>query len=171
MYGQKEATARISYMPYDMLREKEESIGIPIPKGKLWIATEKDERVTNPYTEGQIVYEGKNVTLGYAINRLDLEKGDERGRVLYTGDYGYFDEDNYFYIKERKDRQIKLFGNRIDLQAVEDEIEKRYGEKCVCKFNENKIQVYYNNHKHKEVVCNLVSKLLNVPIKNIEYIV
>ena len=169
MYGQTEATARMSYMPYERLKEKEESIGIPIPEGNLWIADENGERVTDVYTEGEIVYEGNNVTLGYAENRADLSKGDERGRVLHTGDYGYFDEENFFYITDRKDRQAKLYGNRIDLRLLEEEIVERYGGECICEVRNNQIYVSHTVTELEKEVCRFVKEFFDVPMKNIVY--
>ena len=40
MYGQAEATARISYLPWDKVLQKPDSIGIPIPGGKIWLEDE-----------------------------------------------------------------------------------------------------------------------------------
>ena len=63
--------------------------------------------------EGEIVYYGDNVSLGYAHNRDDLNKGDENKGKLYTGDIASKDEDGYLYIKGRKKRFVKLYGKRI----------------------------------------------------------
>lgn len=168
MYGQTEATARISYMPYEQLKIKEKSIGIPVPEGRMWIADECGRRITSSYTEGEIVYEGKNVTLGYALNRSDLSKGDERKNILHTGDYGYFDDEDFFYINDRKDRQVKLYGNRIDLKVIEKEIVKKYGDECACEIEGYKVYIYQVARDRESEVCGFVSRLLGIPQKNIE---
>ena len=41
MYGAAEATARMSYLPWEYASQKIGSIGIPIPGGKFWIEDEK----------------------------------------------------------------------------------------------------------------------------------
>lgn len=73
MYGQTEATARISYRPWEKVKEKKESIGIPIPGGKMWIEDEEEKLITKPYVNGEIVYSGNNVFMGYAYDLMDLE--------------------------------------------------------------------------------------------------
>lgn len=133
MYGQTEATARISYRPWNVAQEKSGSIGIPIPNGKMWLEDSDGNIVSEPYTQAEIVYQGKNVTMGYANELSDLLKGDERNGILNTGDLGYIDEDNYFYINGRIDRTVKINGNRIDLSDMERKIEADYPEyKVLC---------------------------------------
>ena len=84
MYGQTEATARISYVPPERLGEKIGSIGIPIPGGTLRL-----ERVEGLETgASELVYEGENVMLGYAESLADLGLGDVQQGVLRTGDLG-----------------------------------------------------------------------------------
>ena len=63
MYGQTEATARMSYVPPKVLKEKIDSIGIPIDKGKFHL---KDS--------GEIVFEGPNVSMGYAQSSKILSR-------------------------------------------------------------------------------------------------
>lgn len=108
MYGQTEATARMSYLPYQQALDKTESIGIAIPGGELTLAE-----------DGELIYKGENVSLGYAETANDLSNGDENKGVLYTGDLAKKDVDGYYYIVGRKKRFIKLFGNRVNLDAAE----------------------------------------------------
>lgn len=116
MYGQTEATARISYVPSHMLGEKLGSIGIPIPGGALSIES------SDGFAE--LVYRGPNVMMGYSENRASLARGDELGGVLRTGDIGAVDGDGYFSIVGRRKRITKLFGQRVNLQDVECEAER-----------------------------------------------
>ena len=95
MYGQCEATARMGYLPADKALEKKGSMGVAIPGGAFCLIDENGAVVTAPFTTGELVYEGPNVTLGYAECAGDLAKGDERGGVLETGDMAQFDEDGY----------------------------------------------------------------------------
>jgi len=119
MYGQTEATARISYLPPHQFCKKPGSVGIPIPSGKISLHDKNGLLINQPHTEGELVYQGKNVMLGYAQSRADLEKGDIQKGILKTGDLGYFDEDGYFYITGRKKRFIKITGSRISLKEIE----------------------------------------------------
>lgn len=124
MYGQTEATARITVMPYGIagsaLREKTGSVGKVIPGGKISISDKSSDN------SGRIIYYGDNVMMGYAYGRKCLAKDDESGRVLDTGDYGCVDEDGFLYIKGRKDRYIKYAGKRIELDELECELEKEF---------------------------------------------
>lgn len=108
MYGQTEATARIAYLPPGRVFEKPASIGVSVPRGKLSLAD-----------DGELVYEGPNVMLGYATRRADLAQGDGCGGILATGDLGAVDGDGYFSIVGRKRRIAKLCGQRVNLDELE----------------------------------------------------
>lgn len=115
MYGQTEATARISYVPPHRLAEKIGSIGIAIPGGHLHIDPTNDE----------LIYKGPNVMLGYATSRADLAKDDEQQGLLRTGDTACQDEEGFFYITGRLKRFVKLAGNRIGLDEVEQQLQNK----------------------------------------------
>lgn len=119
MYGQTEASPRISYLPPKKALKKIGSIGIPVPGGELSLIDSDRNIIDDFEVEGELVYRGPNVCLGYASKISDLSKGDENGGVLFTGDIAIKDKENYFYITGRKKRFIKLFGNRINLDYVE----------------------------------------------------
>ena len=85
MYGQSEATARMSYLPWGYAIIKAGSIGIAIPHGKFTLIDANGEEITTPHVTGELEYEGDNVTLGYADSIEDLAKGDENHGVLQTG--------------------------------------------------------------------------------------
>ena len=123
MYGQTEATARISYMPPEMLKNKPASIGIPVPNSQIWLENTDNPSVTDTNItcdSGELVFKGPNVSLGMAENRADLAKGDENKGVLYTGDLVTRDADGFLYVTGRKKRFLKLFGNRVNLAEVEE---------------------------------------------------
>ena len=125
MYGQTEATARMSYVPFDRLASKAGSIGIAIPNGKLSIVDANGELVKKALVEGEIHYEGPNVMLGYAESLSNLALGDESQGMLKTGDVGYFDEDHFFYITGRLKRFIKMYGLRLSLDSIEAWLETK----------------------------------------------
>jgi long-chain acyl-CoA synthetase len=121
MYGQTEATARISYVPADKLLAKIGSIGVPIPQGRLEL------RELEPGSElKELIYHGPNVMMGYAESLADLALGDELAGVLPTGDIARVDEDGFFYIMGRLKRIVKLFGQRVNLQDIEVELERAF---------------------------------------------
>lgn len=119
MYGQTEATARMAYLPAERSLEKYGSMGIAIPGGKFTLVDVEEKAITEPDVTGELIYEGPNVTLGYAECLEDLQKGDERHGKLVTGDMAKMDEDGFFYIVGRKKRFLKIYGNRVNLDEVE----------------------------------------------------
>lgn len=123
MYGQTEATARMSYLPPERAHEKVGSIGIPIPRGRLRVF-EGERELTEVHARGELVYEGPNVMLGYATCAEELALGDEQRGVLRTGDVGHRDSDGYFYITGRLKRFAKVYGLRINLDEVEEHVRK-----------------------------------------------
>lgn len=120
MYGQTEATARIAYVPWDRLGEKIGCIGIAIPGGRLSLAPVDDSE------HHELIYDGPNVMMGYAESAGDLGAGDELKGTLRTGDLATVDGDGFFTLTGRLKRFAKLFGRRISLEDLEQELETRY---------------------------------------------
>ena len=118
MYGQTEATARISYVPPEALPEKAHTIGIPIPGGRLSIRSGTQE-IAEPDVEGELIYHGPNVMLGYAERHEDLVLGDAMHGELHTGDLGSFDKDGFFRLTGRTKRIAKIYGLRVNLDEIE----------------------------------------------------
>ena len=141
MYGQTEAAPRMSYLPFDKALEKYASIGIAIPGGKLSVRDVNDQEITTPDTDGELIYEGPNVCMGYAECIEDLAKGDENNGVLHTGDVARFDSDGYFYITGRMKRFVKVWGNRCNLDATE-QLVKAITTNCACVGVDDKITVF-----------------------------
>ncbi len=172
MYGAAEATARMAYLPPQFSRKKNGSIGIPINKGKLVIEDDKKNILNKPYKEGEIIYKGKNVFMGYANNYKDLIKKNLNNYILRTGDTGYFDKDGFFYVVGKKSRYVKITGNRISL----DEIEKiiyDYGYKNICiQKTKDKIDIYVNKKNIENKIKTYISKYTNLHLSifNVSYI-
>lgn len=163
MYGQTEAAPRMSYLPFDKALEKYASIGIAIPGGKLSVRDENDQEITTPDTDGELIYEGPNVCMGYAECIEDLAKGDENLGVLHTGDVARFDSDGYFYITGRMKRFVKVWGNRCNLDATE-QLVKAITTSCACVGVDDKITVFVTTEGLEDRIMNyLVEKTgLNV---------
>lgn len=130
MYGQTEATARISYLPSDKVLAKSGSIGNAIPGGKLSLIDINNNEILVANYEGELVYQGENVMLGYAKNRYELSTGGAEN-TLKTGDIAYVDEEGDYFITGRAKRFIKLFGLRLNLDQMESFIAKNEL-KCFC---------------------------------------
>ena len=131
MYGQTEASPRISYVPPTNLAAKRGSIGIPIPGGKLSVSA-----------EGELIYEGPNVMMGYSESREELSKGDELHGRLATGDLASQDEDGYFFLHGRLKRFVKVFGNRISLDDIEQKLETELGKPVAAIGEDDKINIF-----------------------------
>lgn len=143
MYGQTEATARMGYLPADMALEKCGSMGKVIPGGTFKLIDAQDQLITQPDVVGELIYEGPNVTMGYAEGRADLAKGDERGGVLKTGDMAKVDQDGFYYIVGRKKRFLKIFGNRVNLDEIDRLIKSKFEEvDCASTGVDDKMKTY-----------------------------
>ena len=141
MYGQTEATARMSYLPSEYLKSKSSSIGIPIPGGNFWLEDKDGKVISDPNIVGELVYSGLNVCMGYSLGFADLYKGDEMNNVLRTGDMATRDEDGFYYIVGRKARFLKLFGKRISLDEAE-QLLRGAGFECACSGRDDKMNIY-----------------------------
>ena len=132
MYGQCEATARMGYLPSEYAVEKRGSMGVAIPGGKFSLIDVKGNEIKTPDIAGELVYEGDNVTLGYAECGEDLAKGDELKGKLVTGDIARFDDDGFYYIVGRKKRFLKIYGNRVNLDETDRLIKAEFNIEAAC---------------------------------------
>lgn len=130
MYGQTEATARMSYLPPDKVLSHMGSMGIAIPQGRFELIDEKGLPITTTNQPGELIYHGPNVMMGYATKREDLYD-DSTLSELRTGDIAWCDNDGFYYISGRKSRFLKIFGNRIGLDDLESAL-RGLGYVTVC---------------------------------------
>lgn len=119
MYGQTEATARISCLSSDKVFEKKNSVGQAIPNGRLVVRDSNNALIQDPFIIGEICYKGPNVMLGYSTEVTDLAYFPHI-EELNTGDLGYFDDEGYFYITGRSNRFCKVSHQRVDLDGIEE---------------------------------------------------
>ncbi len=137
MYGQTEASPRIAYLPPEYAEAKEGSVGIPLACGRAEIA---ETGATEG--EGELVYSGPNVALGYALSRADLALGDTFQGRLYTGDQVRIDADGFIFIIGRRKRFIKLQGMSVNLDHVESLLKAQEID-CLVIGRENRMTVCY----------------------------
>ena len=153
MYGQTEATARMGYLPPEKALEKCGSMGIAIPGGKFSLIDSDGIEILEKDTVGELVYEGPNVTLGYAEKREDLSLGDDRKGKLFTGDMAKRDDDGYYYIVGRKKRFLKIFGKRINLDEIERLIKEKFRTiDCASGGVDDKLFLFINNETDLDMV-------------------
>ena len=106
--------------------------------------------------KGELIYCGNNVMMGYATKLEDLSKGDELKGILHTGDIAYKDKDGYFYIVGRLKRFIKIYGNRVNLDEVEQYLKsQKYN--VLCTGIDNKLMVAT---KEKDKIEEIKQKLI-----------
>ena len=149
MYGQTEATARMSYLEPEFSISKLGSIGKGIPGGTLSLIDDNGNVIESPEVIGELVYRGANVSLGYSECANDLLKADENNGILRTGDLAYRDQDGFYFITGRKKRFLKLFGNRISLDYLETLLKPLLPE-CICIGNDSKLIVYTTSVEFNE---------------------
>ncbi len=157
MYGQTEATARMSYLPWESAQEKYASIGIAIPGGKFSLMDTEGKEITSPEVDGELIYTGPNVSLGYAESRDDLLKGDENQGVLHTGDVARRDAAGFYYITGRLKRFVKIWGNRCNLDATE-QLVKSVTTSCACAGVDDKITVFVTEGGLEESIISLLAE-------------
>lgn len=159
MYGQTEATARISYLPAEDCLRKLKSVGIAISNCEIYIVNDNKQRIVENMMEGEIVCGGKSVSMGYAKKRSDLALGDTNNGILYTGDVGYKDDEGYLYITGRKSRFAKICGKRISLNAIEKYLEDLFGKEGVVISDDTKIYLYLHSPLSDEQIKILLKKI------------
>ena len=120
MYGQTEATARLTYLPPEKLEQKPGSAGIPIPEVQLEIRDEHGNPVPRGVV-GEIYATGPNVMVGYWNDPQATAEVIKNG-WLKTGDMAYMDEEGYIFIQGRRGDMIKSGGHRISPRDIEDVI-------------------------------------------------
>jgi acyl-CoA synthetase (AMP-forming)/AMP-acid ligase II len=117
MYGQTEATARLSYLPPQLYETKKASMGKGIPGVELKVINEKGEPV-KPGETGEVIASGDNIMIGYFADE-EGTRNTLRNGWLYTGDLGTVDKDGYIYLTARKKEIIKVRGKRISPKEIE----------------------------------------------------
>jgi acyl-CoA synthetase (AMP-forming)/AMP-acid ligase II len=121
MYGQTEASPRMTTLQHADFSRKAGSVGVALAGGRLSIVDDEGALVPTDAI-GTVVYEGPNVMLGYAMSRVDLDKGDEMNGRLETGDLGRVDAEGFLYLTGRTKRFAKIAGYRLGLDEIEQEL-------------------------------------------------
>jgi long-chain acyl-CoA synthetase len=111
MYGQTEATARLSYLPPELINSKFGSVGKGIPGVTLSVIREEDGECIHAGEIGEIIAVGDNISPGYFGDLQATQEKFSHG-ILYTGDMATVDEDGFIYI-------VKSYGHRVSSYEIE----------------------------------------------------
>lgn len=155
-FGTSETSARIAFLNPEEALEKIGSIGKAIPNGELFLLDEaegEDGTVT-----GELAYRGPNVTMGYALCKEDLLKGDEFCGEYHTGDIAKRDADGFYYIIGRKGRFLKIFGLRVSLDETERILKTQYPlvDFC-CTGDDKRMNIFFTNTEIENEIVPFIS--------------
>ncbi|WP_415182560.1 AMP-binding protein [Phaeovulum sp.] len=161
MYGQTEAGPRMSYVPPEDAQAWFHTIGRPLEGGGFRLLDSTGQEVQATNTTGELVYEGPNVMLGYAVTRADL--GAPAGPcVLHTGDLAERLENGYFRITGRASRFIKIFGLRISLDEVETQL-RAEGNRVYVTGSDAQLAVFVQDATNLGQLQDHISALYHLP--------
>jgi long-chain acyl-CoA synthetase len=130
-YGLTEAS-RSTFIEFHSAGEKlEKSIGTPSPNVNVKIVD--NQYNTLPLGQvGRILVKGENVMKEYFRNRKETEEVF-KSNWLYTGDYGYRDGDDYFYLEAREKEMINVCGLKVSQIEIERHLKKHESiADCAC---------------------------------------
>ena len=157
MYGQTEASPRMSYLDCVKNFNKIGSIGKPLDGARFHIVNYKRKKIKKNFVNGEIVYVGKNVCLGYANTINDLYKGDINKGRLFTGDIGYKDNDGFYFLTARKSRISKIFGIRFNLDDIENKLKKNNFDTKLISTN-NYLKILIINNYNTDLIKDFIFK-------------
>ncbi len=157
-FGTTETSARMACLPPELALSKTGSIGRAIPEGELFLVDENGQELTEPEAEGEMCYRGPNVTMGYAVCREDLLKGDEFAGVYRTGDLARRDADGCYYVTGRLSRFLKLLSYRVSLDQTERLIQQQFNVECACSGTDQRMNIYLTDASLGEEVLRFISE-------------
>jgi acyl-CoA synthetase (AMP-forming)/AMP-acid ligase II len=150
MYGQTEASPRMTTRLVDDKADMDKSVGPALPGTRLEIQDDSGA-VLPADTVGNVVYHGPNVMMGYASCREDLDRGPELQDGLRTGDMGFLDSAGNLTLVGRVARFAKVHGLRISLDDVE-RLAGWQGPVAAVDGGDNRVIVVLENAHEQEVV-------------------
>ena len=164
-YGQTEGSGYISCVDFHKQIDRDH-VGIPHTDTEIWLDHKDNQNI------GELVIKNKSVSLGYAHNWSDLKKGDENKGILRTGDIAYIDEIGNLYIKGRKKRIVKILGERISLDDLEEIIKSGFpncGVACL-EIDGNLTVIYDNDLINKNDISARIEQATNIHKKMIRIV-
>ena len=89
------------------------SIGSPISRTKAKIVDINTGEALGPGLQGELVVSGPQMMKGYLKNEEATRQMIEPDGWLHTGDIGYYDDDQHFFIVDRLKELIKVKGSQV----------------------------------------------------------
>ena len=164
MYGQTEATARMSFLDPNRIVDKIGSIGKPIPGGAFSLGHGDQSSPSN-----ELIYSGPNVMMGYAEKRSDLCLGDSLLGTLHTGDTAHVDEDGFYFLDGRIKRIVKIQGRRHNLDDIESQLIDKVGE-LACTGIDDLIRVYCKSERDFLAAQVFLASRMNINRRSLQMI-
>lgn len=118
MYGQTEASPRVSYLQTSLAKTKPSSVGKAIAPDIHIRIVDEAGAVCASGQEGEICVKGPNVMQGY-WNAPEETAQVLKDGWLYTGDIGYMDEAGDLFVTGRKKHFLKIGGHRVNPLEIE----------------------------------------------------
>ena len=157
-FGTTETSARMACLPADLATKKTGSIGRAIPEGELFLIDSEGKELTDPVAEGDMCYRGPNVTMGYAVNKEDLQLGDVFNGEYHTGDLAKRDSDGCYYVTGRMSRFLKLLSYRVSLDECERLIHEKFDIDCACTGTDQRMDIFITDESRKKDVLDFISE-------------
>ncbi len=121
-YGSTETSSFVAALNCDEFKNKQQSAGKALTPNKILIVDEhKHPLLSNQF--GEIAIKGESVGKGY-LNNDEETKIKFKGKIYYSGDFGYLDDDGYLFVEARRNDLIISGGENINPVEVEKEIKK-----------------------------------------------
>src|SRR4029453_13409633 len=150
MYGQTEASPRITTLPAKEALSSLGSVGPALPGGRLEIRGERGDLLPSG-TIGEVVYFCPNVMMGDATSRAEFAHGYQLKDGLHTGDLGCLDDRGYLTLSGRANRFAKVHGIRVSLEYVKS-ILSGHGPSAAVEAGEKKVLVVVLQAKDTKVI-------------------
>jgi acyl-CoA synthetase (AMP-forming)/AMP-acid ligase II/serine acetyltransferase len=170
MYGQTEASPRMAFVPPEDALDFADTIGRPVPGGRLWLEDADGATITQTGIAGELVYEGPNVMMGYAATREELVLPAGLSR-LKTGDIAEMLDNGYFRIVGRMSRFVKLLGLRVSLDEIETRL-RAQGHRVIASGDDRGVVLFAQDARFEEAASrqelrNHVAALYDLPAGNV----
>lgn len=172
LYGPTECCVDVAYKKINSEELECHKSGV-VPIGKalrnttLTIRNENMDSIEEAFKEGELIIAGKQVGAGYVNSDSEIYCELDGYSVYKTGDMAYFDENKDVVVIGRKDKQVKINGNRVELEEIQYAIESIVHCSCIviCVESEsgNKLAAFISDQQfNTEEKERLVQQLYHV---------